>query len=895
MNRAVSLEHEKGCLWIETEDFPEKGDWKVDTQFTHKMGSAYLICPGANTPTAHPAKTTINVPQAGTWHVWARTKDWLPEFSPGKFAVEVNGHAGATLGVSKRGWSWEKAGDWQLDAGRVEIALKDLSGAYARCDALLFTLDFGFTPQESETESLRAKFMQTDAKIADGGTFDIVVVGAGPGGMGASLGAARNGARVALVFDRPVAGGNASDECGIGMDGASLGHKNARESGVVEEIRLLKASGHTGYTTAFERKMAAQSPNLSLFRNERVMRVEKKGDAIAAVVSRNTLTGRWTRWSGRYFIDSTGDGWIGAFAGARMMYGREAGSVFGEEWIAPKVEDKLTMSGTLSGALCRRTDREVPYEVPVWARILPKGFDRKVPGLGRPWWLEAPGRIDDLDDPEAARDHIIRIWFAYWGYVRNEWPDGAKHGVSRYMVSPPSIFNGRREGMRIVGDYVLTANDCKAGRRFPDAVSYGGWSLDTHDPLGMDNPHGDGWWHPHMGVPIYTVPFRALYSVNVPNLLIGSRCQSMSHIALGSMRVQGTQMAAGQAAGTAAALCACHDVTPRELGQTRIKELQQLLLKDDQYIPGLVNEDPLDLARTATVSATSGDEIVTKAFGKDDRDLRTKTDAAHELGMARAVRFGCGMQKHLEGVELLLASKLVTDVQLTAKIVGTDDPKTTPDKGVELGVLKGTVAAGRKGFVAFKSPSPLEIAHTYVWIVLPTQRGVSWLLRSKPLDGAGCRAWKSAEGWVLVDAAQYAFVTMPNLRSFLDAKPAYVIDGIARPVDACIHGWVSDPEAKLPQTITLSFPKFVQVHEVRLAFDSDLTPMRAAEHPKELVRAYTVEGCMHGQWKTLVTVSDNVLRHRIHAIAPVTLSALRVNVTATWGDPSARVFEVRVY
>ncbi len=112
--------------------------------------------------------------------------------------------------------------------------------------------------------------------------------------MGAALGTARNGARVALVFDRPIPGGNASEECGIGFDGASLGHRNARESGIVEELRLLKASGETTYTKAFH-KMAARSSNLSLFKNERVLQVEKNGAQISAVLSRNTLTGKWTR------------------------------------------------------------------------------------------------------------------------------------------------------------------------------------------------------------------------------------------------------------------------------------------------------------------------------------------------------------------------------------------------------------------------------------------------------------------------------------------------------------------------------------------------------------------------------------------------------------------------
>ena len=422
-------EHESGFLWLEAESFSDYGAWRLDTQFTHKMGSAYLIAPGADKPIGS-AKTTLTVPRAGTWHAWVRTKDWLPEFSPGRFALTVNGRQSGPLGASKReGWRWEKAGAFELPQGDVFVSLDDLSGAFARCDAILFTTDAAYVPPDDAdgVAAARARFAGETDVVNDGGAYDVVVVGAGPGGMGASLGAARNGARVALVFDRPVPGGNASEECGIGFDGASLGKKNARETGVVEEIRLTKVYRGKSYTAAFE-EMARKSPGLALFRNERVMRVEKDGARITAVVSRNTTTGRWTRWRGRIFVDSTGDGWIGHFAGARTMYGREAGSEYGEEWIAPKVADRLTMSGTLTTGLSRRTDREEPYETPVWARVMPKGFDRKVPGLGRPWWLEAPGRIDDLEDPEAARDHLIRICFGYWGYVRNEWPDGPARG-----------------------------------------------------------------------------------------------------------------------------------------------------------------------------------------------------------------------------------------------------------------------------------------------------------------------------------------------------------------------------------------------------------------------------------------------------------------------------------
>ena len=737
MAGAASLTAFGHAVWIEAEDFAEKGDWLVDTQFTHMMGSAYLLCPGLNRPTERPATTTVEIPAAGNWTAWVRTKDWLPEFSPGKFALVVDGGESSVLGASKRsGWRWEKAGVFALAAGRRTLALKDLSGAYARCDAVLLTDDAAYVPPDGGDALVRerARLSGVGLEIAEGGAFDVVVVGSGPGGMGASLAAARNGASVGLVFDRPYAGGNASIECGIGFDGASLGHKNARESGVVEEIRLTRVYRKSNYTAAFG-EMARKTPALRMFANERVLRVEKTGAAISAVISRNTLTGKWTRWRAKYFVDSTGDGWVAHFAGARTMYGREAGSEYGEEWIAPKTADKLTMSGKITWRGGRDMKRPVPYETPVWARVMPKGFDRKVLNASAPWWLEAPGRFDDLADPEAARDHLIRIDFGYWGWLKNEW--AKRDTIFNLQMTPPSGFNGRREGMRVVGDYVLTANDCRGGKLFADRVSYGGWSLDTHDPLGMDNPHGDGWWHPHMGVPIYTVPYRSLYSADVPNLFMGSRCQSMTHIALGSMRVQGTQMAAGQAVGTAAALCLKRGVDARTLGRECLVELQQQLLKDDQYIPNLLPADPLERLRTATATATS---------------------------------------------------------------------------------------AAPEG----------------------------------PAAGA--------------------------------------IDGIARPVGFEMHGWVSDASCPLPQTLTLSLDKPASVSEVRLTFDSDLTPMRVkVRMPAKLVKVYVLEGCVDGRWVELAAEKENSLRHRIHRFPAKTVSSLRIVVTATWGDPSARIFEVKAY
>src|SRR5690606_35715983 len=73
----------------------------------------------------------------------------------------------------------------------------------------------------------------------------------------------------------------------------------------------------------------------------------------------------------------------------------------------------------------------------------------------------------------------------------------------------------------------------------------------------------------------------------------------------GSTRVMATCSVMGEAAGAGAALCVDKGVTPRELYQHYIKELQQTLLWKDAAIIGLKYEDPTDVALQATVTASS--------------------------------------------------------------------------------------------------------------------------------------------------------------------------------------------------------------------------------------------------------------------------------------------------
>ena len=766
-------EFRDGIYWVEAENFDDYGGWLLDTQFAHKMGSGYLLAPGVGKPCAA-ATTRLSVATDGAYRVWVRTKDWVPEYHPGRFALEVNGRRlSRVLGASGRDWSWEYVGEVEIPVGDAELRLVDLSGAYARCDAIVLSRDGGFVPAAGgmELERERDACTGTPSEVLDGGLFDLVVVGGGPAGTPAAIAAARHGAKVALVQDRPVLGGNISSELGVLLNGSSW-HCGYREGGIIEEAVLAKACAARGADLSFSRvfgEMVVAETNITLFLNTRVVSVEKSGDRIAAALARNPITGARTRIRGRLFADTTGDGWVGYYAGAKFMYGREGFEKYRES-CAPDVPDLTTMSGCLLGGygLPRMVERrhDVPFATPPWAWPLPEGFYRKSDGLRFKWWLEHPGDLNDCEDPELARDSLLRIFFAYWGWMKNETPDEKIRALAarHELVSLPYM-NGRREGMRLVGDYVFTENDALAKADALDGIGHTGWALDTHDPLGVNNPKGNGAWRldsPDIPRPV-GIPYRILYSTNVPNLFMAGRNVSCSHVGLGTLRVSATCAVMGQAVGTAAAGCIRHGVLPREYGRRFIGELRRTLHRDDQFVPGHSGRDASNLAVGAVARATSEDG---------------------ENGAANVV-----------------------------------------DGGIR---------------------------------TLPAT------------DGAVVK---------IVEDTGYGYV---------NHQPK----GTSRE-------WASDPRQPLPQSVTIRLPDPREADEVRVVFDSDFfLPSIWVHHkvPKTLVRSYVVEVSTDGSsWQKIADVARNTRRLAVHGFAARTVAAVRVTVRETYGDASARVFEIGVW
>jgi hypothetical protein len=890
-------EVEPGFLWVDAEDFADYGGWWLDTQFVHLMGSAYLIAAGVGRP-VQDAVTELDIPRDGTYRVWVRAKNWLEDYSPGQFTVAVDGvtskHVFGAADTDE--WIWQSAGGFHLERGRARIALHDLTGYYGRCDALVLTTDLSYMPPE-DTEAIRrerARLAGLSLEPEPGGEFDVIVVGAGAAGSCAAIASARLGAKTALIQNRPVLGGNASIELGVPICGAGSGHPNARESGIIEEAGRIKARfGFPKMSHPF-RILAEGEEYLSVFLNKHVFAVEMQSDmVIDAVRAVDTLTGSVTTYRGKLFLDCTGDGWVGYFAGAEYRLGRESRDEFNES-LAPERPDKITMSGCLMGrrALSFRAERAggpIEYVPPPWAAKLPgpDDFGRRPRGCtGGEWWLEHAGHIDDLWDAEKARDELIRISYGYWDYLKNQWPERDKE--SSYELTYVPIIDAKRESRRLVGDYILTQNDVQNPVEFPDRISYGGWSLDVHHPNGVFSGK-EGPFDFNPPVPIYTIPFRCLYSKNIHNLLFAGRDISVTHVALGTVRVQGTLATLGQAAGTAAALCLELETPPRGLAAAHIAKLQQTLLKHDQTIPGVFNEDPDDLARTARVTASS--TAAYEPFGRKKVQLSREI---HPLNMPRAVMFPRGINERLESIALVLASENDGPTPVTLHLLGSAASEDFSSTETIL-TVSAVVPPKRETYVDF--PLGVTIKAPLVWLCAEPAEGISWrLMESAPMGS--CRAYGGTRTrpWHVVAGQYYTFATNPPLAIRADYRPENAVNGRTRITDEATNLWASDPGQGMPQWVEVGFPSATRVNTVYLTFDTDMNAKwHTAAIVPQCVRDYEIS-CFDGTaWTTVVTEKGNYQRHRVHRFSAVAATKLRLTVLATNGDASARVFEIRVY
>lgn len=442
---------------------------------------------------------------------------------------------------------------------------------------------------------------------------DVLVSGGGLAGIAAALSAARKGSKVVLVQNRSRLGGNSSSEIRMhpmGLKSEALGQ---REGGIIEELKLENAAKNPLLSWEVWDLMlydkCVSEPNITLLLDTSVYSVEKKGSEIKAALARSDADMTEYKISAKMFVDASGDSLMAISAGAEIMTGREGPDAFGEK--RGGYDEIGTRQGSSIMFTTKTLDHPAPYKAPSWAKKLDESHFKNRPinnnfDFGY-WWIELGGVYDAIRDNNLLRRELLAIIFGIWDYIKNsgKFPE-ADNRVLDWIGMVP----GRRDTVRIVGDRILTQHDIEGKwREFDDAVAVGGWPMDDHPKGGFFDSNRGACAQDH-SVPYYNIPFSCLYAKGLDNLLMAGRNISCSHVAFTSTRVMCTCAAMGQAAGTAAHICAKSSTTPRKLRNTpsALKALQNELLRDDQTIIGVSSDDPRDLARKARVSASESAE-----------------------------------------------------------------------------------------------------------------------------------------------------------------------------------------------------------------------------------------------------------------------------------------------
>ncbi len=560
---------------IEAESFIDKGGWIVDPQFVEQMGSPYLMAHGLGVPVAN-AVTKVDFKNKGTYHVWVRTKDWVPGNweAPGRFKLVINGkELATTLGVTP-GWSWAYAGKTNIRSKQVEIQLVDLTGFNGRCDAIYFSQSQTEPPSSiKELASWRQDKLVENAAPEKEQTYDLVITGGGLAGCAAAIAAAEQGLKVALIHDRPMLGGNASSE--IRVHTLGIYGKYERILKMIDTEHYPNGSAEAKHDQEKRDRNVKSFENISLFLNWRAYDAVAKNNTIQYVDARHTATGERIRFYAPRFVDSTGDAWIGYWAGAEFSYGREGVDTYDEAWDewgelwSPETPDDFVMGSSVLWQTEKTTEAQVFCDVP-WAMEIAKDH---VAVAGEWYWEFSRNDLHQIHDAEEIRDHMLRAIFGSFANAKKlkEHKNVRLQWVS-YLV-------GKRESRRLVGDHIFTFKDVAELRKFPDSVVMETRAIDVHFQRNLQDESVPDFLSEAIFYKTekYYIPYRSLYSKNITNLFMAGRNFSCSHIGLGGPRVMRTTGQMGAAVGLAAAICKKYNITPREVYANHLNEYMTLI------------------------------------------------------------------------------------------------------------------------------------------------------------------------------------------------------------------------------------------------------------------------------------------------------------------------------
>ena len=386
---------------------------------------------------------------------------------------------------------------------------------------------------------------------------DVAVVGGGIAGVSAACAAAKSGARVILVERFAVTGGVLTTG-GVANFCGQMHEQGEVFDEIISQLKSFNAIGQERESVFHYEILAVVLQEMLLARGVKLLLHTRFVDARArdGRIGECIVCGKSGLEAIRahQFIDTTGEADLARAAGFEVMKGGDTkwqlpmSMMYFVRHVSPQDDLPCVPEGTFETI---RTAEDLPM-TSVW----PDGPGGNAIKIKIPMFDSAD--TESLTAAEIrARRRMLEVMEYHRVVEKKAW---------RFDHASPII--GIREGCRIVGDYVMTVDDLRAGRRFDDGVARGTFYLDGHKP--DDDKRTYILPKDQLAVPPYQIPLRSLIAKNGANLMMAGRCFSADQLALSSARVATSGSMMGQAAGIAAALSARKGCDPRELDPTDV-------------------------------------------------------------------------------------------------------------------------------------------------------------------------------------------------------------------------------------------------------------------------------------------------------------------------------------
>ncbi len=757
---------------------------------------------------------------------------------------------------------------------------------------------------------------------------DFVVIGGGLSGIVSAVQAARFGLKVALINNRGYLGGNSSAEIQKWSDGASSASEfnfYVLEGGIYLEMLLenlhYNPQGNPFIWEADLRDFIYKEKNIELFLNTNIDEVKMKEKSIIDCVV-GSQQGSEIRYEfyGNFFLDDTGDGTIGYLSGAEYRIGREAKEEFDEK-IALEKADNRVIPSTLT-FFASNKNKAIKFKPPKFALDITKTDILKYRTLPKKeffnyqWYYELGGELNQIKDSQEIIKKHYELVFGIWDYIKNSGKFDSENYDFSYIASVP----GKRESRRLVGDYILKENDIVQQKKFKDAVGYGGRAIDLHAVDGIFSKELENYYYLLKG--IYQIPFRCGYSKNIDNLFFAGRDMSVTHVAFGSTRVNGTLCTLAQALGLAAYLCIHKRIKPRDIYNKYIQELQQLLLKEDHFIPGIKNLDNKDKAKDAKILATS-----TKSF----ENIKRKKEVSLEKDYALIIP----TINKIDNISVLVknsrSSKLYYSIFKPSRVENWSPDEKIYGNYIELKPSKVF------RWVKLSIKSPCSSGKLFMQIF--KNKDISLGVSDEKIPGAITLKREKCGINRIYDAItlkkkdyiwqqtifSICFKVAPNQNIYI---PENIINGFQR-TQNLPNLWMSN-DLKEKETLQIKFRKIKEISQIILYFDADFNTdylplpqtgpgfkaanvldvsaenllyskvMQLGYDGKKnaiptLVKDYSIFCEINQENKLIAKIRNNYQRRNFIKFKPIKTKRVRIDFIKTNGVKNIRVFEIRIY